>query len=69
MTDVRILSKAEASSTKLLKNYPLTLSLHKKYSNSVNLGITKTLASKYLEFEPKLVLRLEFQSPDDYFLV
>jgi len=54
MTDVRILSEAEASSVQFLKNCQLTLSLDKKFANSVSLGITKTLASKYLEFEPSL---------------
>ena len=53
MTDVRILSEAEASSVQFLKNRQLTLSLDKKFANSVSLGITKTLATKYLEFEPR----------------
>ena len=61
MTDVSILSEAEASCAQFLetrcvqflKNRQLTLSLDKKFANSVSLGITKTLATKYLEFEPR----------------
>ena len=52
MTDVRILSEAEARSVQLLKNRQLTLSLDKKLDDSVSLGITKTLATKYPEFGP-----------------
>ena len=60
MTDERIL-EAEASCAQyletrcvqFLKNRQLTLSLDKKFANSVSLGITKTLATKYLEFEPR----------------
>ena len=60
MTDERIL-EAEASCAQyletrcvqFLKNRQLTLSLDKKFANSVSLGITETLANKYLEFEPR----------------
>ena len=60
MTDERIL-EAEASCAQyletrcvqFLKNRQLTLSLDKKFANSVSLGITETLATKYLEFEPR----------------
>ena len=59
MTDERIL-EAEASCAQyletrcvqFLKNRQLTLSLDKKIDDSVSLGITKTLATKYPEFGP-----------------
>lgn len=57
MTDVKVLKSltdTETSGVKLLKNQKLTLSLDKRYANSVDLGITKVLASKFMEFEPSL---------------
>ena len=56
MTDVKVLKSltdTETSGVKLLKNQKLTLSLDKRYANSVDLGITKVLASKFMEFEPR----------------
>ena len=56
MTDVKVLkslSESVTSGIKLLKNHRLTLSLERRYVTSVDLGITKVLASKYMEFEPR----------------
>jgi len=57
MTDIKTLkslTELETCGVKFLKKQELTLCLEKKYVKSVDFGVTKVLASKYLEFEPSL---------------
>ena len=56
---LKSLPKLETSGVKFLKNQELTLCLEKKYDKSVEFGVTKVLASKYLEFDPRLFTVLQ----------
>ena len=56
---IKSLPKLETSGVKFLKNQELTLCLEKKYDKSVDFGVTKVLASKYLEFDPRLFTVLQ----------
>ena len=56
MTDVKVLKSlagTESSGVRLLKNHEMTLSLSRSWANSLEFGVTKVLASKLLEFEPR----------------
>ena len=62
MTDIKTLkslTELETGGVKFLKKQELTLCLEKKYVKSVDFGVTKVLASKYLEFEPRLFIILQ----------
>ena len=66
---LKSLTKLETSGVKFLKNQELTLCLEKKYDKSVEFGVTKVLASKYLEFDPRYYI-IQFSRPayHDFFL-
>ena len=56
MTDVKVLKSlagTESSGVRLLKNHEMTLSLSRSCASSLEFGVTKVLASKLLEFEPR----------------
>lgn len=56
MTDVKVLKSlagTESSGVRLLKNHKLTLSLSQSCASSLEFGVTKVLASKLLEYEPR----------------
>ena len=63
MTDVKILKSltgSKDSGVKLLKNHEMTLSLDKHYDKYFDHGVTKVLASKFLEFEPRSLNKHRF---------
>ena len=56
MTDVKVLKSlagTESSGVRLLKNQELTLSLSQSCATTLEFGVTKVLASKLLEYEPR----------------
>ena len=56
MTDVKVLKSlagTESSGVRLLKDQELTLSLSQSYATNLEFGVTKVLASKLLEYEPR----------------
>ena len=56
MMDVKVLKSlagTESSGVRLLKDQELTLSLSQSYATNLEFGVTKVLASKLLEYEPR----------------
>ena len=56
MIDVNLmksLAGEESTGVRLMKDHDLSLSLSKGFATDVELGVTKVLLSKFLEYEPR----------------